>query len=277
MIVFFWSEEDNDCSEAFSSLFLKEDFMPYKKFLQALTNISDFFTNNPHLSSDERRRMADSYLNFAQKIRSSFVYGVNFKAGDICRVELGVNVAPEMSYQHMCVVLGKNGHLYYVVPITSLNRFNSYHTNAYHPIDNPTGRKNFILLKQSEFPSFLRHDSVVKCEDLKSVSEKRISNKIANIYSNSLYQEIRIAILQMIFSPELRESKLIKIENSLLRMKLELANIPCEVLDKADIYIDAKYNPMIVELADNKLELKLTDSYGQSEIKIISIKQIEQD
>ena len=60
-------------------------------------------------------------------------------------------------------------------------------------------------------------------------------------------------------------------------MKLELANIPCEVLDKADIFIDAKYNPMIVELADNKLELKLTDSYGQSETKIISVKQIKQD
>ena len=96
-----------------------------------------------------------------------------------------------MSYQHMCVVLGKKGHLYYVVPITTKNPSKSFHANAFHPTDNPSGRKNFILLKQIEYPSFLAHDSVVKCEDLRSVSEKRMSPKIDNIFTNPIYQEIR--------------------------------------------------------------------------------------
>lgn len=95
--------------------------------------------------------------------------------------------------------------------------------------------------------------------------------------SNPLIQEIiKLAHKNLFDDFDYRINQLNQ-ENSLLKLKLELANIPCEVLDKADISIDTKYNPMVVELTDNKLELKLTDSYGQSETKIINIKQIEQD
>ncbi|WP_288000875.1 hypothetical protein [Holdemanella sp.] len=94
--------------------------------------------------------------------------------------------------------------------------------------------------------------------------------------SNPLIQEIiKLAHKNLFDDFDYKINQLNK-ENSLLKLKLELANIPCEVLDKADISIDAKYNPMIVELIDSKLELKLTDSYGQSETKIINLKQNEQ-
>ena len=255
--------------------------MAYRNFIKAFSKISDYFVNHPSMNYDSATRMSNSFFTYANKLRESYVYGKKFNAGDICRVELGANIEPEMSYQHMCVVLGKKGHLYYVVPITTKNPTNSFHINAFHPTDNPNGRKNFILLKQIEFPTFLAHDSVVKCEDLKSVSEKRMSSKIDNIFTNSIYQEIRSAVMLMIFPSEQRKYEIIKKEASMYKLKLfvkELNN-HYSVKDFDDfanqLSIPTQYTvgvatPVSISLNTFEYDLELTDEYGQREAKTIT-------
>lgn len=255
--------------------------MAYRNFIKAFSKISDYFVNSPSVNPDTAKRMANSFFTYANKLRISYVYGTKFNAGDICRVELGANIEPEMSYQHMCVVLGKKGHLYYVVPITSKNPLNSFHTNAFHPTDNPSGKKNFILLKQTEYSTFLSHDSVVKCEDLKSVSEKRMTSKIDNIFAKPIYQEIRNAVMLMIFPSEQREHDRLKKEVSLYKLKLfikELANHYL-VEDFSDftnqLLIPPHYTTNVkthVEKSLNTYEydLELIDEYGQTASKKIT-------
>ena len=76
-----------------------------------------------------------------------------------------------MSYEHRGLVIGKKGKLLYVLPIYSFVAAKM--TDVYHPIDNPESKSDLYLLKQSEFP-FIRHDSVLKLNDLRSGSVNRI-------------------------------------------------------------------------------------------------------
>ena len=62
---------------------------------------------------------------------------------------------------------GKN----YVLPIFSYNP--DKHIDIYHPIDFPLSKSHLFLLKNSEF-SFITHDSVLKLNDLRTVSVNRI-------------------------------------------------------------------------------------------------------
>lgn len=48
--------------------------------------------------------------------------------------------------------------------------------NVYHPIDNPNSRSDLYLLKNSECP-FIQHDSVLKLNDLRTLSVNRILYK----------------------------------------------------------------------------------------------------
>lgn len=78
-----------------------------------------------------------------------------------------------MSYEHRGLVIGISGKLLYVLPIYSYNSKIPEHQNAIHPLDNPNGKSNYFLLKGSEF-QFLTHDSVLKLNDLRTLSFSRI-------------------------------------------------------------------------------------------------------
>lgn len=244
----------------------------YKKMLRATGNLMNSLSSTRHIDVE---RSAKAYKFYAKEIMSGFNYSSFYNVGDVCWVEFGNNLAPEMSYLHMAVIMKRYDKTYYVLPITTYDVRNSLMVNAYHPIDNQTGNNSYFLMKSIEYP-FLMHDSVLKLAELKPISIKRIKSRCGSVSSNN-FDIINNLVFCRLFPSEDRMNNILLKENSLLYMKLELANIACEVLDKADIFIDAKYNPMIVELTDNKLELKLTDSYGQSESKIINIKQIKQD
>lgn len=88
-----------------------------------------------------------------------------------------------MSYEHRGLVIGVNKKLLYVLPICSKNPSNPDHVSAYHPSDNPI-ISNFYLLKKSEF-TFLKHDSVLKINDLRTISIARKKYKQGNISCSS--------------------------------------------------------------------------------------------
>lgn len=76
-----------------------------------------------------------------------------------------------MSYEHRGLVIGVKQRLLYVLPIFSYNP--AKHPDVYHPVDFPDSTSDMFLLKNSDF-SFISHDSVLKLNDIRTVSVNRI-------------------------------------------------------------------------------------------------------
>lgn len=76
-----------------------------------------------------------------------------------------------MSYEHRGLVIGVNKRLLYVLPIFSYDP--KKHSDVYHPQDNPKSKSDLYLLKSSDY-SFIQHDSVLKLNDIRTMSINRI-------------------------------------------------------------------------------------------------------
>ena len=96
-----------------------------------------------------------------------------FLKGEVYQFEFGKNYSPEMSYEHRGLVIGVSGKLLYVLPIFSYVSTNKAHMKAYHIADNPDEKQDLFLMKSSEF-HFLKHDSVLKLNDIRSISVNRV-------------------------------------------------------------------------------------------------------
>ncbi len=108
------------------------------------------------------------------------------------------NQIPEMSYEHRGLVIGSKQKLLYVLPIFSYDPLK--HPDVYHPVDYPDSKRNLFLLKSSEF-SFISHDSVLKLNDLRTVSVNRIlyqqNGRI--VPTSATYKQIESLTLQKYF------------------------------------------------------------------------------
>ena len=128
-----------------------------------------------------------------------------------------------MSYEHRGLVIGVSGKLLYVLPICSYNAKYADHRNAYHPVHNPTSKSHFFLLKSSEF-AFLKHDSVLKLNDIRSVSFSRIKYRQPNGFidpKSSVYQCIeKIVFSKYFFNYSFQYDKLTA-ENQRLTSQLQ--------------------------------------------------------
>ena len=80
------------------------------------------------------------------------------------------------------------------------------HTDVYHPVDFPASKSDMFLLKSSEF-SFISHDSVLKLNDIRTVSINRIlyqqSGRIDPV--SDTYKEIESLVLRKYFPSFLRD------------------------------------------------------------------------
>ena len=169
----------------------------YKKYLQAineLINVALQLNGN-----DEVRRLA---LADERLAKDRFVprSTTKFQKGEIYQFEFGRNFFPEMSFEHRGLIIGVRNKLLYVLPICSYNKDEESHRNAYHPIDNPDKKQDFYLLKSSEF-SFIKHDSVLKLSDLRTVSVNRklYSHFDKMDINGETYKEIESLVLQKYF------------------------------------------------------------------------------
>lgn len=165
----------------------------YIKSVTALNNLTLLNSNKGEID-----RYAESDIFWAANKNKSIPHR-QIKKGNIYQFEFGKNFIPEMSYEHRGLVIGTSGKLLYVLPICSYNSNNSEHQNAFHPIDSPENNKsNFFLLKGSEF-AFLKHDSVLKLNDIRTVSFLRIKYKQENGYLDPNSDTYK-AIEKMVFS-----------------------------------------------------------------------------
>lgn len=155
--------------------------MSYQKYLDSINNMNKIAKS---VNEDELNRISESDIFWAKNKNDTFI-NRTIKKGNIYQFEFGKNFIPEMSYEHRGLVIGKSNKLLYVLPIYTYD--NLKHKNCYHPIDNPHSKSDFFLLKKQEF-RFLKKDSVLKLNDIRTVSIKRIKysyNYRININSNT--------------------------------------------------------------------------------------------
>ena len=121
------------------------------------------------IDSTEIERFSKSDTRWAKWRLKDFDRKTKFKKGTVYQIDFGKNFVPEMSYEHRGLVICANKQLLYTLPIYTYrpNKKN----DIYHPVDNPKG--NCYLLKASDYP-FIKHDSLLKLNDLRTVSTKRI-------------------------------------------------------------------------------------------------------
>ena len=121
-------------------------------------------------SNDELSRFSKSDYRWVDNRAKPYRHRT-VKKGEIYQFEFGKNYKPEMSYEHRGLVIGVKQKLLYVLPIFSYN--SAKHLDVYHPVDFPNSKSDLFLLKNSEF-SFITHDSVLKLNDIRTVSVNRI-------------------------------------------------------------------------------------------------------
>lgn len=150
-----------------------------------------------NFTSNELDRFSASDFRWADNRTKQFRHR-QVKKGEIYQFEFGKNYKPEMSYEHRGLVIGIKQKLLYVLPIFSYDP--AKHPDVYHPTDNPTSKSDMFLLKSGEF-SFINHDSVLKLNDIRTVSINRILYQQNGIISpdSDTYKQIEQLVLQKYF------------------------------------------------------------------------------
>lgn len=166
-----------------------------EKYIKSVTALNTLTLSNSH--KEEIDRYAESDIFWAANKNKPIPHR-KVKKGNIYQFEFGKNLIPEMSYEHRGLVIGGSGKLLYVLPIFSYKGSNSEHKDAYHPTDTPESKSNYFLLKGNDF-AFLKHDSVLKLNDIRTVSFLRIKYKQENGYINPT-SDIYKAIEKLVFS-----------------------------------------------------------------------------
>jgi len=147
-----------------------------------------------------------------------------------------------MSYEHRGLVIGVNKKLLYVLPIFSYNP--QKHQDVYHLIDNNKSKSDLYLLKSSDY-LFIQHDSVLKLNDIRTISINRIlyQQKDGRIDIESLeYKAIEELVLNKYFPGFLYEFKNCisdkqQLEAEVHKQKQEIAELETKIIE-----LEAKAN-----------------------------------
>ena len=170
--------------------------MILNEYLKAQNKTNENIINGA-FTTDELDRFSKSDYRWADNRSKNFQFRT-VRKGEIYQFEFGKNFIPEMSYEHRGLVIGIKKKMLYVLPVFSYNP--QKHTDVYHPVDFPNSTSDMFLLKNSEF-SFISHDSVLKLNDLRTVSINRILYKQNGQIppSSDTYKQIEKLVLKKYF------------------------------------------------------------------------------
>lgn len=175
-----------------------------KEYLKAQSKTNEIIVGDS-IHPDELNRLSKSDFRWADNRKRSFQRR-SVRKGEIYQFEFGKNYIPEMSYEHRGLIIGVKEKLIYVLPIFSYDPHK--HADVYHPKDFPSSKSNMFLLKSSEF-SFILHDSILKLNDIRTVSINRIlyqqNGRIDP--SSDTYREIESLVMQKYFPSFFHEYK----------------------------------------------------------------------
>lgn len=165
---------------------------PFDKYVSAVKA----FVNDNTLDQSEYMRLGQSEYRWSVFRTRGFKKN-NIKRGSVYQFDFGKNTVPEMSYEHRGLVIGVNKNLLYVLPIFTY-RSEAHDKDLYSP-EKKNG--NLYLLKASEH-SFLKHDSVLKLQDLRCISTKRLLYRQNGGYipiNSKIYKEIELLAFSRVF------------------------------------------------------------------------------
>ena len=167
------------------------------EYIKAQTEANEAIIKNT-FTVDELHRFSKSDFRWVLNKGKSYQTR-KVRKGEVYQFEFGKNYAPEMSYEHRGLVIGVKDKLLYVLPIYSYD--SQKHTNVYHPVDFPNSKGNLYLLKSSEF-SWLNHDSILKLNDIRTVSINRIQYKHSGSIdpTTDTYKSIETLVLKKYFA-----------------------------------------------------------------------------
>lgn len=160
---------------------------------------------------DELKRFSLSDTRWCQD-RNAGRRKWTIKKGEVYQFEFGKNFVPEMSYEHRGLVIGVNKKMLYVLPIFSYDGSKKDHKEAVHYTDNPNSKSDLYLLKASE-NSFITRDSVLKLNDLRSISINRIlyqQNQGRMDITSDTYKMIESLVLRKYFQQHCFEYECMK-------------------------------------------------------------------
>lgn len=174
----------------------EENQSALKEYLKAQNKTNETILRNTY-SPDELNRFSKSDYRWADNRTKPFRQKI-VKKGEIYQFEFGKNYIPEMSYEHRGLVIGVKQKLLYVLPIFSCDPLK--HPDVYHPTDHPDSKSDMFLLRNSEF-SFIKHDSVLKLNDIRTASVNRILYQQCGRIppSSDTYKQIETLVLQKYF------------------------------------------------------------------------------
>lgn len=139
-----------------------------KKYIESISRLNTVALS---ATDDEIDRCAEADIFWSQhKEGNTNIRSV--RKGGIYQFEFGKNYKPEMAYEHRGLIIGISKKLLYVLPIYTYKP-DPKEEPPLHIQDNPHGNSIFYLLKKQEY-TFLRHDSVIKLNDMRTVSRSRI-------------------------------------------------------------------------------------------------------
>lgn len=243
----------------------------YKLLLKSLGNLIAGLSETNEIQPE---RAAESYDFYMAALNSRYHYASRYRKWDVCWIQWGNNLKPEMSYKHMGIVFKVDNKMAYAFPITSISQ-NQRLQDAYHPVDNPDGNKIFYRMNAADF-SFLAHDSAIKLRELKCISIKRIVSKCGSIVTNSLLTtNLTNFMLDYLFHEKANEIGRLKKQNSLLKMEIEASKISgvYPIKDITDlnhlIEIDTTIYKLIIGTpvlkcsTQYEVVITLTDEYNQ--------------
>lgn len=190
-----------------------------KHYLGAQNEVNKLIIDNT-IKPGELDRLSEAESRWA-KSRHDQMRKRKIKKGEVYQVEFGKNFIPEMSYEHRGLVIGVKDKLLYVLPIFSYQP--SKHTDVFHPIDNPDSKSDLYLLKHGEH-DFINHDSVLKLNDLRTISVQRVLYQQKNGYmdiNSDEYKTIESLVLRKYFPEFAYELDLLREENSRLQAEIE--------------------------------------------------------
>ena len=211
-----------------------------REYIKNITKTNDLVLDGT-LGSDEINRFAKSDYRWADNKRKDFQTR-KVRKGEIYQFEFGKNFIPEMSYEHRGLIIGVNKKLLYVLPIFSYNP--QKHKDVYHPIDNNNSKSDLYLLKSSDY-LFIQHDSVLKLNDIRTISINRIlyQQKDGRIDIEYLeYKAIEELVLNKYFPGFLYEFKNCisdkqQLETEICRQKQEITELETKIIE-----LEAKAN-----------------------------------
>lgn len=139
------------------------------EYIKAQNKTNEAIVDNK-FNEDELYRFSKADFRWADNKGKNYQTRT-IKKGEVYQFEFGKNFAPEMSYEHRGLIIGVKKKLLYVLPIYSYDP--KKHPNVYHPVDFPNSKSDAYLLKDGEF-ACIKHDSVLKLNDIRTVSINRI-------------------------------------------------------------------------------------------------------